>query len=115
MAAADVDADVFRSLSGVYGTVAGRATMYVGPKDMALKMSTFLYSFPRAGFTPPVMVVDGVDTIGVENLDLLGLGHGYVSETRDSFPISMRYFGITAPRNSVLGCSQRPVPKEPTG
>jgi esterase/lipase superfamily enzyme len=83
LAAADVDAGVFRSLSAAYGTVADRTTMYVGPGDMALKMSSFLHSFPRVGFTPPVMVVPGVDTVSVENLDLMGLGHGYVSEMRE--------------------------------
>jgi esterase/lipase superfamily enzyme len=83
LAAADVDADVFRSLSGAYAQVADRTTMYVGPKDKALRASSFLHSFPRAGFTPPVMIVNGVDTVSVEHLDLMGFGHGYVAEMRE--------------------------------
>ena len=33
--------------------------------------------------TPPVLVVSGIDTINVSNLDLTLLGHGYVAEARE--------------------------------
>jgi esterase/lipase superfamily enzyme len=83
LAAADVDADSFRSLSAAYARVAERTTMYVAPKDKALRMSGVLHSFPRAGFTPPVVVVRGIDTVSLEDIDLMGMGHGYVGEMRE--------------------------------
>jgi hypothetical protein len=41
-----------------------------------------LHDYPRAGYTPPVTVVPGIDTIEVSNIDLTFLGHGYVAEAR---------------------------------
>ena len=32
---------------------------------------------------PPVVIVPGIDTINVTNVDLTQLGHGYIAETRD--------------------------------
>jgi hypothetical protein len=32
---------------------------------------------------PPVLVVPGIDTINVANVDLTQLGHGYIAEARD--------------------------------
>jgi esterase/lipase superfamily enzyme len=83
LAAADVDQDTFRSLSVAYQRVADRTTMYVCSKDRAVEASRWLHGYPRAGLTPPVLVVPGIDTISVSNLDLTLLGHGYVAEARD--------------------------------
>jgi hypothetical protein len=57
--------------------------MYVCGKDRAVEASSWLHAYPRAGLTPPVLVVPGIDTINVTNLDLTLLGHGYVAEARD--------------------------------
>lgn len=44
----------------------------------AVGMSKWLHSHSRAGFTPPVCVVDKINTIEVEeNVNILELGHGY--------------------------------------
>ena len=43
-------------------------------------MSRFLQGSDRAGFTPPVTVVPGIDTIEVTDIDLTLLGHGYYAE-----------------------------------
>jgi esterase/lipase superfamily enzyme len=83
LAAADVDQDTFRRLSIAYQAVARRTTMYVCDKDRAVGASKWLHAYPRAGLTPPVLVVPGIDTINVSNLDLTLLGHGYVAEARD--------------------------------
>jgi esterase/lipase superfamily enzyme len=83
LAAADVDQDTFRNLSVAYAEIAHRTTMYVCSKDLAVEASHWLHDYPRAGLTPPVLVVDGIDTINVSNLDLIGLGHGYVAEARE--------------------------------
>jgi len=83
LAAADVDQDTFRRLSVAYQRVARRTTMYVCSKDRAVEASHWLHDFPRAGLSPPVLVVPGIDTINVSNLDLTLLGHGYVAEARE--------------------------------
>ena len=56
--------------------------MYVSSKDLAVASSALLHDFTRAGFTPPVTVVDDIDTIQVSNVDLTILGHGYVAKVR---------------------------------
>jgi esterase/lipase superfamily enzyme len=83
LAAADVDRDTFARLSVAYRSVAQRTTMYVCAKDRAVEASHWLHDYPRAGLAPPVLVVPGIDTINVSNLDLTLLGHGYVAEARD--------------------------------
>jgi esterase/lipase superfamily enzyme len=82
LAAADVDADTFRSLCSAYRRVARRTTLYVSERDRAVEASQWLHEFPRAGLAPPVFVAPGIDTINVTNADLTMLGHGYVAEAR---------------------------------
>lgn len=82
LAAADVDADVFRQLSVAYGQVSARTTLYASKRDLAVEASHWLHGFPRAGLLPPVLVVDHIDTINVTNADLTMLGHGYVADSR---------------------------------
>jgi esterase/lipase superfamily enzyme/tetratricopeptide (TPR) repeat protein len=83
LAAADVDADVFRQLSAAYAEVAARTTLYVSKRDLAVEASRWLHNFPRAGLMPPTLVLPGIDTINVTNVDLTMLGHGYVADARD--------------------------------
>jgi esterase/lipase superfamily enzyme len=83
LAAPDIDADVFRGLSGAYANVSRRTTLYVCAKDRAVEASGWLHEFPRIGLTPPICVVPGIDTVNVTNVDLTILGHGYVAQARD--------------------------------
>jgi esterase/lipase superfamily enzyme len=83
VAAPDVDRQVFEQLSLAYGQLAERTTMYVCSKDKAVGASRWLHSYDRAGLTPPVVVVPGVDTVSVSDLDLTLLGHGYVQEAKE--------------------------------
>ena len=83
VAAADVDRDTFMRLSVAYRAVARRTTMYVCSRDKAIEASHWLHQYPRAGLAPPVLVVPGIDTINVSNVDLTVLGHGYVAEARE--------------------------------
>ncbi|MFN0068814.1 MAG: alpha/beta hydrolase [Limisphaerales bacterium] len=80
LAAPDIDAAVFRQVAAVYPQLSERTTLYASPGDKALEASKHLHQYPRAGFTPPVTVVPGVDTIEVPQLDLLALGHGYFAD-----------------------------------
>ena len=80
LAAPDVDVDLFKQLAIAYPKISDRTTMYVSAKDKALAMSSWLQDSDRAGFTPPVTVLDGIDTIEVTNIDVTLLGHGYFAE-----------------------------------
>jgi esterase/lipase superfamily enzyme len=82
LAAADVDADTFRDLCDAYGRVSRRTTLYVSSRDLAIEASHWLHDFARAGLLPPIMIVPGIDTINVTNVDLTALGHGYVADAR---------------------------------
>jgi esterase/lipase superfamily enzyme len=76
-AAPDVDAAVFRRLAKKHRDLANHATLYVSSHDRAVKSSGLVHQAPRAGFVPPITLVDDVDTIEVSNVDLTLLGHGY--------------------------------------
>jgi esterase/lipase superfamily enzyme len=78
LAAPDVDRDVFCELARVLPSLADRTTLYVSPSDLAVRMSCWLHDHPRAGLTPPVTVVPGIDTVEVPQLDLTNLKwHSY--------------------------------------
>lgn len=83
VAAPDVDRHVFERLSMAYAQLAERTTMYVCSRDKAVEASRWLHSYDRVGLTPPVVVVPGVDTVSVSDLDLTLLGHGYVHEAKE--------------------------------
>ncbi|HEX6377022.1 MAG TPA: alpha/beta hydrolase, partial [Allosphingosinicella sp.] len=80
---ADVDSDVFRNGYEPYRRLGKRTTLYISAKDLAVEAASWIYDFHRVGFLPPVMVLEGVDTVAVTNIDLTRLGHGYVAEARD--------------------------------
>jgi hypothetical protein len=54
-------------------------TLYVSHLDKALSTSSLIYDEARAGYSPPVLVVENVDTVDVSEIDLDLLGHGYFS------------------------------------
>lgn len=83
LAAADIDVDLFRELCGAYDRVARRTTLYISTRDRAIEASQWLHTYPRVGLTPPVVIVPGIDTINVANIDVTLLGHGYVANARD--------------------------------
>lgn len=83
LAAADVDQDTFERLSVAYQAVADRTTLYVCERDLAVEASHWLHGYPRAGLTPPTLVVKGIDTVNVSDIDLTLLAHGYVGDARE--------------------------------
>ena len=80
LAAPDVDAQLFRQLAIAYRKLAKRTTLYVSNKDRAVGLSAYISDYDRAGYAPPVTLVDGIDTIEVSQIDLSILGHGYFAE-----------------------------------
>jgi esterase/lipase superfamily enzyme len=82
LAAADVDASIMPRLGVAATKYSTRTTSYVSDQDTALKISGWLHSFPRVGFVPPAFVMDGMDTVLVNDDDLGTLSHGYVGSSR---------------------------------
>lgn len=82
LAAPDVDPDLFKQLAKDYHKLAERTTLYISDKDKALSFSGIIHNYPRVGFFPPVIVVEGIDTIQVSKIDLTFLGHGYFADAR---------------------------------
>nr|WP_261368371.1 alpha/beta hydrolase [Pseudosulfitobacter koreense] len=82
MAAADVDATIMPHQGGSVVKHCKRMTSYVSGLDRALKVSGWLHSYPRVGITPPTFVLNGMDTIIVNDLDLGDFSHAYLSSSR---------------------------------
>ncbi|MDE5108469.1 MAG: alpha/beta hydrolase, partial [Trichodesmium sp. St17_bin3_1_1] len=82
LAAPDVDIDLFKELAKGYRQLAERTTLYISSKDKALATSGLIHQHDRAGFFPPVTVVEGIDTVKVSKIDVTLLGHGYFADAR---------------------------------
>jgi len=80
LAAPDVDARFFSRAATLYPAVSQRTTLYVCSRDVALLGSGDVHEDPRAGYTPPVTIAKGIDTIDASNVNLDRLGHGYFAE-----------------------------------
>jgi esterase/lipase superfamily enzyme len=102
LAAPDMNVDRFRQLASAYPLVAASTTMYVSESDLALGASQFLWDSPRAGLTPPITVVTGVDTIEVTDIDVSRLGHGYYGAAHPVlYDIREVIRGVSDPRRRV--------------
>ena len=80
LAAPDVDRDLFLKLATAYPKLAERTTLYVSPKDQAIRVARWLSDASRVGLTPPRTIVDQIDTIEVsaDLFDrLFSLNHSY--------------------------------------
>ena len=82
LAAPDVDTQLFQNLAAAYTAVSARTTLYVTRNDWAIGLSRGMHNFPRAGLTPPVIVLPGIDTVDASRVNLGIVGHSYVSEMR---------------------------------
>jgi len=79
LTAPDIDADVFRrDLAPKIVRTAKRVTLYASSHDEALALSKQVHGYPRAGDTGGLLVVlPGIDTIDVSNVDTSLIGHAY--------------------------------------
>lgn len=82
LAAPDVDSRTFKGLHQAYAAVADGVTLYVSDKDLAVRSSRAIHAADRVGYTPPVTVLPGMDTVNASQVDLSWLGHGYVADCR---------------------------------
>jgi esterase/lipase superfamily enzyme len=101
-----MDADTFVQLAaGVVGN-AERTTLYASGADVALTISKQLNAYRRAGDTrPAVLVIPGIDTVDVTDVDSNFVGHYYYGDNRSV--ISDVFLLIT----KGLGPSDRPTLK----
>lgn len=109
LAAPDVDCDLFRQLASVYAKLATRTTLYVSAKDMALASSGILRDYERAGYTPPVTIVPGIDTVETSRIDLSFLGHGYFADARSLLQDMHTLLQQDAPPERRFGLTQATV------
>ena len=86
LAAADINADVFRTvIAPKLATVQGmRTTVYASSSDIALKVSKVVHGFRRVGETSGgVFIYPGIETVDASNASpsLRGFGHLYVVDS----------------------------------
>ena len=84
LTAPDIDADVFRrDLAPAIVGVADRVTLYASSNDEALAASKAIHGYRRAGDSGnDVVVVPGVDTVDVSEVDTSFIGHSYYGSNR---------------------------------
>ncbi|MEX0791997.1 MAG: alpha/beta hydrolase [Pirellulaceae bacterium] len=82
LAAPDVDADVFRNeIAPRILALSNHVTLYASQNDLALKASRAVNGYPRAGDTGlGIMIVDGIDTVDVTDIDTSFVGHAYYGD-----------------------------------
>jgi len=79
LTAPDIDADIFkRDIAPAIARTARRVTLYASSNDEALILSKKLLGYPRAGDSgSSLVVVPGIETIDVSDVDTSLLGHSY--------------------------------------
>jgi len=90
LTAPDIDAEVFRrDIVPAIRKTANRVTLYASSNDEALIASKTFHGYPRAGDSGgDVVVIDGIDTIDVSDVDTSLLGHCYYG-TNDTVLIDL--------------------------
>lgn len=82
LAAADIDVRHMEALGKHAVNNCVRTTSYVAPQDIPLKFSSWFHDAQRVGLVPPTYVLNGMDTVIVNDTGLWKLGHGYVANNR---------------------------------
>lgn len=79
LAAPDIDAEEFRSrIAPAIASAAERVTLYASSNDRALMASRLIHGYSRAGESGDnLLVVPGIETIDVSQVDHSILGHSY--------------------------------------
>lgn len=84
LAAPDVDAQIFvKDIAPRIRETADRVTLYASSNDRALIASKIVHGYPRAGESGKgLVVVEGVETVDVSNIDCSLLGHSYYGDSK---------------------------------
>ena len=79
LTAPDIDAEVFRrDIAPYIVQTADRVTLYASSNDTALAYSKTVHGYPRAGDSGrELLVLPGMDTVDVSEIDTSLLGHSY--------------------------------------
>ena len=82
LTAPDIDAEVFRrDIAPAIVKTARRVTLYASSNDGALAASKKIHGYPRAGESgADVVIIPGIDTIDVSEIDTSLLGHTYYGD-----------------------------------
>jgi len=106
LTAPDIDADVFRrDLAPQIVRTAERVTLYASSNDEALRVSKQIHGAPRAGDSGALLVVvPGIETIDVSDIDTSLLGHSYYGSngTVLSDLVGLLKYGMPAAQRSWL-------------
>lgn len=83
LTAPDIDADIFkRDIAPKMIDSGSRITIYASSNDKALQLSRDFHGYPRAGDSGKNLVIlPGIETIDVTDINTTFLGHSYFSET----------------------------------
>lgn len=85
LAAPDIDADTFRKdIAPRLLSTANRVTLYASSNDEALAASKKVHGYLRAGESgkEKLVIIKGMDTVDVSNVDTSFLGHGYFADNK---------------------------------
>ncbi|WP_167599261.1 alpha/beta hydrolase [Chlorobaculum sp. 24CR] len=84
LAAPDVDSGIFcRDIAGVLTGDGTLVTIYVSRRDKAMKASEKVNGYVRVGdVNGEPLVVPGIDTVDVTNIDTVPMGHSYFANSR---------------------------------
>ncbi|MGE0761525.1 MAG: alpha/beta hydrolase, partial [Pirellulaceae bacterium] len=82
LAAPDIDADVFRErIAPAMAAAAQQVTLYASSNDLALVASrVFNSGDPRAGDSHRLLILPGIETVDVSDVDTSLLGHSYYGD-----------------------------------
>lgn len=110
LTAPDIDADVFkRDIAPRITRAARRVTLYASSNDEALALSKRLHGYPRAGESgADLVVVDGVDTVDVSNVDTSLVGHSYYGS--NDTVLADLFYVLTEPKPAQTRSWLAPVP-----
>ncbi|MCP4581204.1 MAG: alpha/beta hydrolase [candidate division Zixibacteria bacterium] len=103
LAAPDIDTETFKALAGAYRKAAKRTTLYVSSRDWPLFLSKELHGHSRVGKTPPVVIVEWIDTIEASEVNQSFTGHGYFSEKKDLLHDIKSLFQYNLPPDERIG------------
>lgn len=74
-AAPDEDSGTFKKIIRRLAALGKGKTLYASSKDKPVSFSAAVHGYSRAGYLPPVTVVEGLDTIDASAIDATFLGH----------------------------------------
>lgn len=104
LAAPDMEAQQFRTLSGALAGFGAGKTLYASSNDLALKASMLGWGGARAGHVPAEgpLIVAGVETIDVSAVNTNILGHSaYADEMKLLIDVGLLLKGLHPPRTRI--------------